>query len=81
MKAKDIKVGAVYTNLGMSGSRYLGIGKRVMWEGTLGNNDSNFTNKKLICLDEGYEGQIVQSGNDVLDGFWDDFVLVSKTLL
>ena len=78
MTKQDIKVGAYYTNYGNS-QLYLGVGKRIMWQATYSNEDSNFIEKDLIILSfDSYHGQKVQSGDDSVDGFWDDFVEISE---
>lgn len=78
MKTKDIVVGRYYVNRNFPSQLYLGIGKRVMWEGTAGNSESNFTNKGLVIVrsDENYIGQLVQNPEDCHSGVWDNFEVV-----
>lgn len=75
MKTEDIVVGSYYVNQNFSGQLYLGIGKRVMWEGTSENSESNFTNKGLVIIrgDENYIGQLVQNPEDCHSDVWDHF--------
>jgi hypothetical protein len=79
MTKDDIKVGQLYRNHSNS-FLYLGVGKRVMWQGTYTNSDSNFTDKNLINVDFGspYLGLVTQSPDDCYEGFWEDFYECDK---
>ena len=80
MKPKDIKVGALYknTSLGLSDNLYLGVGKRVMWEGTNTNKESNFTDKHLVIVNSNDDtiGQMIQDPENCFRGVWESFIEV-----
>lgn len=66
MTKNDIIVGQKYKNGFYS---YLGIGKKVPFV------DNEYTDKNLLCLDEGSEGLIVNNPEDCAPHFWDSFCL------
>jgi hypothetical protein len=79
MKPENIIVGQYYYHPHYPGQLYLGIGKRVMWEGTEMNSESNFTNKQLIIVSSKWDnvGQIVQNPEDCSDDVWENFNVCS----
>ena len=77
MKPEDIKVGKKYQKLRGLGLSYiyLGVGKRVMWEGKFTAQDANFTDKHLVVISPGDQfGMIVQDPIDCIDGHWEGIV-------
>jgi len=76
MTPNDIQVGKIYVN-SIKNQKYLGIGLRKMWEGTFGNKDSNFEEKRLVIIEGNpeYIGLIVQSPENCSEEYWDDFRL------
>ena len=79
MTPQDIQVGNRYRNNTFPSDVWLGIGKRVMWEGNYGNTDSNFHFKHLVLIDSDYINQIgliAQEGDDATAEFWDNFELI-----
>lgn len=81
MNPSDIVVGQFYKNNSSKLYKehlYLGVGKRIMWEGTETRKESNFKNKELVILAPiEYRGMIVQSPEDCEEGFWDYFEKVN----
>ena len=78
MKPEDIKVGSIYCHVSPAckGCRYLGVGKRVMWEGAIEHRDNpNFTNKQLAIIETTADdlGMLIQQPPDCHDGYWDGF--------
>jgi hypothetical protein len=72
MIPSQIQVGALYR---LQGSKLLllGVGKRVMWEGTQENHESNFTDKHLVIIHpDGLNniGQMLQDPEDCHPEFW-----------
>lgn len=78
MKPEDIIVGRLYHNKLYTGVMYLGIGRRVMWKGKWANDEANFTDKQLVIVQSSHNnvGQIAQSPDDSIDGFWESFELI-----
>lgn len=77
MTKDQIIVGQKYKHIS-SNYIYLGVGKRVMGEGSFSNHESNFTHKNLIIIDgldnlNLFLGQIVQDPVDCREGMWDGF--------
>ena len=82
MEPKDIIVGRKYKNLSVNFTEdiYLGIGKRKMWTGSL-NNTGEMDEKHLVIIDSNDStqiGLIVKEGEDCVDGFWDNFILIDN---
>lgn len=77
MTPKDIIVGALYKNI-VNKDIYLGIGHRVMWLGTYGNNDSQFHAKHLVIVQSNVLhqiGLIIKEGDDVQPGLWENEIV------
>lgn len=79
MKPNEIQPGKIYKKKDWDDFRYfLGVGKRIMWEGNFKTKDSNFSKKYLVCLDYEYEGLICQSPKDCYEGYWEAIELATE---
>lgn len=82
MTPDTIEVGQRYYRPSVPQDVFLGVGKRVMWEGTYGNKDSNFHFKHLVLIesdDADQIGLIAQEGDDACDGFWDALIIDTRS--
>lgn len=74
MTKNDIIVGAIYTNEINPGYIYLGIGRRIMWQGSIERDNSNFEDKNLVVISPSkYAGMIVQDPENAICGLWEEF--------